>query len=182
MLSADRSVACASCHLPEKAFADSVPFSAGARGGVAARNTPSLLNRAYGGAFFLDGRSSSLEETVLQPIQNSAEMAMELDEVVSRLTTDASYSREFLTVFDDGVTEDNLAFALASYVRTLRSGDAPIDRFRQGDRTSLSADARAGLRLFTGAGNCIACHVGPTFTDEEFHNTGVFVGSGDVGR
>ncbi|MCH7891271.1 MAG: cytochrome-c peroxidase, partial [Gemmatimonadetes bacterium] len=48
MLSADRSVACASCHLPDKAFADSVPFSAGARGGTAARNTPSLLNRAYG--------------------------------------------------------------------------------------------------------------------------------------
>ncbi len=182
LLSADRSVACASCHLPEKAFADSVPFSAGARGGVAARNTPSLLNRAYGDAFFLDGRTGSLEETVLQPIQNPAEMAMELDETVSRLKTDASYSREFLTMFDDGVTEDNLAFALASYVRTLRSGDAPIDRFRQGDRTSLSADARAGLRLFTGRGNCIACHVGPTFTDEEFHNTGVFVGSGDVGR
>ncbi len=137
MLSADRSVACASCHLPEKAFADSVPFSAGARGGVAARNTPSLLNRAYGDAFFLDGRTGSLEETVLQPIQNPAEMAMQLDETVSRLKTDAAYSREFLTVFDDGVTEDNLAFALASYVRTLRSGDASIDRFRQGDRTSL---------------------------------------------
>ena len=182
MLSADRSVACASCHRPEKAFADSVPFSAGARGGRAARNTPSILNRAYGRTFFLDGRTRSLEETVLQPIQNPAEMAMELDETVSRLKTDASYSREFLTVFGNAVTEGDLAFALASYVRTLRSGDAPIDRFREGDRTSLSADARVGLRLFTGRGNCIACHWGPIFTDEKLHNTGIFVDSGDIGR
>lgn len=181
-LSVDRTVACVSCHRPERAFADSVPFSAGAGGARAARNTPSLLNRAYGRTFFLDGRMGSLEETVLQPIQNPVEMGMELDEVVSRLQVDPSYRSDFKRVFGDRVTETNLALALASYVRTLRSGDAPIDRFREGDRTSLSADTRAGLRLFTGKANCSACHVGPTFADEQFHNTGVFVGSGDLGR
>jgi hypothetical protein len=62
--------------------------------------------------------------------------------------------------------------ALASYV-SLLSGDAPFDRFADGDRTALSAEQEDGLRLFRRKGSYTACHVGPTFTDDMFHNTGV---------
>ena len=63
--------------------------------------------------------------------------------------------------------------ALATYVRTIFSGEAPIDRYMNGEREALSEDALKGLQLFRGKANCTACHLGPTFTDERFHNTGV---------
>ncbi len=172
-LSADRSVTCASCHSPQLAFSDTVALSTGAHSRTAARNTPSILNRAYGRAFFFDGRAASLEETVLQPIQNPLEMDLRLQELVTRLREDASYQEGFATAFDDGITEQNIARALASYVRTLRTGNAPIDRFMNGERDALSAGAEAGLRLFVGKANCFVCHNAPNFADERFHNTGV---------
>ncbi len=120
---------------------------------------------------------------VLQPIQNPVEMDLRLAELLLRLGSDESYRHEFDGAFDDGITERNVGAALASYVRTLRSGNAPVDRFlAEGERDALSADAEAGFRLFVGKANCAVCHVGPTFSDEGFHNTGVFVESRDLGR
>jgi cytochrome c peroxidase len=66
-----------------------------------------------------------------------------------------------------------LARALASYVRSIFSGNAPYDRFVNGDRTALTAEQQLGLQVFRGKGSCTTCHVGPNFTDERFHNTGV---------
>jgi cytochrome c peroxidase len=63
--------------------------------------------------------------------------------------------------------------ALATYIRSLMSGNSRYDRYVNGDRDALSAEERAGLQIFRGKGNCTACHVGPNFTDERFHNTGV---------
>jgi cytochrome c peroxidase len=58
-------------------------------------------------------------------------------------------------------------------VRSILSGNSRFDRFVNGDRGALSSEQQAGLRVFRGKGNCTACHVGPNFTDERFHNTGV---------
>ena len=66
-----------------------------------------------------------------------------------------------------------MAQALASYIRSILSGNSPFDRFVNGDPTALSTEQRAGLQIFRGKGNCTACHIGPTLTDEQFHNTGV---------
>jgi cytochrome c peroxidase len=66
-----------------------------------------------------------------------------------------------------------IAYALASYVRSILSGDSPYDRFVSGDGTALSPEQQRGLQLFCGKGNCTACHVGPTFSDEKLHNTGI---------
>src|SRR6266566_1556960 len=72
-----------------------------------------------------------------------------------------------------GLSLDDLSRALASYVRSILSGDSPFDRFINGDRNALSIEQQAGLQIFRGKGNCTACHVGPNFTDERLHNTGV---------
>src|SRR5439155_1020140 len=72
-----------------------------------------------------------------------------------------------------GVDRVALSRALASYVRSILSGDAPYDRFVNGDRSALSSEQQTGLQLFRGKGNCTACHVGPNFSDEKLHNTGV---------
>ena len=156
-LSRDRSIACASCHDPRRAFSDGRPVALGVYGKLGRRSAPALISRGYGRAFFWDGRAASLEEQVLQPIQDPNEMDMTLSEVSVRV----------------GVTEAELSRALASYVRSILSGNAPIDRFANGDRTALTMEQQAGLQLFRGKGNCTACHVGPTFSDERFHNTGI---------
>jgi cytochrome c peroxidase len=183
LLSSDRTVACASCHQPLHAFADTQAFSRGVNGQRTVRSAPSILNRAYGKSFFWDGRAASLEEAVVQPIQNPREMALPLDSLVRRLRDDTSYRAAFGAVFSgEDVTARNVARALSTYLRSLRSGGSAYDRYMNGDRDALSAEAVAGLRLFVGKANCAACHVPPNFTDEQFHNTGVSAGVTDSGR
>jgi cytochrome c peroxidase len=156
-LSRDRSLACSSCHDPDRAFSDGRPVAIGINRQVGRRSAPALINRGYGRVFFWDGRAASLEEQVLQPIQDSKEMNMTLAEASARV----------------GLSPGNISRALASYVRSILSGNAPFDRFTNGDRRALSSEQQAGLQVFRGKGNCTACHVGPNFSDERFHNTGI---------
>jgi cytochrome c peroxidase len=156
-LSRDGTIACASCHDPARAFSVDRPVSTGVFGRTGRRNAPALVNRGYGRLFFWDGRSRSLEEQVLLPIQDPNEMDLTLAEAAARTGADAKVVSQ----------------ALASYVRSILSGDSPYDQFVNGDRTALSADAQAGMQIFRGRGNCTACHVGPNFSDETLHNTGI---------
>jgi cytochrome c peroxidase len=146
-----------SCHDPERAFSDGRAKSIGVDGREGHRHSPALINRGYGRAFFWDGRSASLEEQVLKPIQDPNEMDLTLEEASTRVNLDVPV----------------ISRALASYVRSILSGDSPFDRFINGDRSALSGEQQRGLELFRGKGNCTACHIGPNFTDEQFHNTGV---------
>jgi cytochrome c peroxidase len=156
-LSRDRSIACSSCHDPERAFSDGRPVAIGIDRQVGRRSAPALINRGYGRAFFWDGRAATLEEQVLQPIQDPTEMNMTLADVRARV----------------GLAPGDVSRALASYVRSILSGGSRFDRFVNGDRRALSPEQQEGLRVFRGKGNCTACHVGPNFTDERFHNTGI---------
>ena len=182
LLSADRTLACASCHRPDHGFADVTAASEGVFGRRTTRNTPSLFNAAYGTFFFWDGRVQTLEEQVVQPISNPNEMGLPLPELVERLRARPEYREVFRAAFDGEATAENLARALASYVRTLRSGDSPADRYAAGDPDALDVGARAGFKLFRGKARCVECHIGPILTDERFHNTGVGWGGGDTGR
>lgn len=156
-LSRDGSVACSSCHDPERAFSDGRPIAIGISGRKGRRNAPALVNRGYGRLFFWDGRAATLEEQVLQPIQDPNEMDLTLPEAGARVHLPAG----------------EIARALASYVRSILSGGSRFDLFSNGDRSALSPPEQAGLLIFRGKANCVACHVGPNFTDEKLHNTGV---------
>jgi len=183
VLSRDKSVACASCHQPDHGFASPDARPRGIGGREVARRAPTLLNRAYGTAFFWDGRAASLEEQALEPIANPAEMGSSVDEAVSRLRAEARYKNQFAVAFDDGVTAANLGKALASFERVLLRGDSPVDRFRQrGERNAMTAGELHGLWLYESKGQCWRCHTGKNFTDENFHNTGVSWGGDDLGR
>ena len=72
-----------------------------------------------------------------------------------------------------GLDASTLSRSLASYVRSILSGDSPYDRFIKGKRSALSTEQQRGLAIFRGKGNCSACHVGPNFSDERFHDTGI---------
>jgi cytochrome c peroxidase len=173
VLSRDRTIACATCHDPKLGFTDDKPVAVGAAGQKGTRRSPRLINRGYGKLFFWDGRAASLEEQVLQPIQNPIEMAMTLDQVQARLRADRGYAAEFQATFERPPDASTLQQALASYVRTIVSGNSPYDRYTAGDSAALSAAQRRGLDIFRGKGNCAVCHLGPNLTDEGFHNTGV---------
>jgi cytochrome c peroxidase len=185
VLSADRTVSCASCHDPAHGFAGTEAQALGIRGKRGRRKAPSLLNVAYGGSFFWDGRAATLEAQALHPIQDQVEMGNTLDEVAKRLKGSADYRKGFEAAFKDGVTSANLGKALASFERTLLSGNSKIDRFRAaGDADALTDAERHGLWLFESRGRCWKCHSGGNFTDGKFHNTGVSWGKkpADLGR
>jgi cytochrome c peroxidase len=183
VLSLDGSRSCASCHRPELSFADSVPVSPGVHGRLTTRNASTLVNRAYGSTFFWDGRAISLEEAVLMPISHPDELALPLPQLVRRLQNDRQYRRLFRETFTTEVlSQEHVAHALAHFVRTLRSGDAPLDRYLLGEQTALDNAELRGRALFLGKAGCADCHSGPNFTDERFHNTGVAGPAGDPGR
>ena len=163
-LSSDEWLSCASCHDPNHAFSEARKVSVGVRGQRGNRHAPTLLGRGFGESQFWDGRAASLEEQVLQPIVNPDEMGATIESVLQRLHQDPPYR---------GLTQEGLARALASYIRTIRSEDSHYDLFLAGWSIVFSDLELEGLRLFRGKARCYLCHTGPQFTDESFHNTGV---------
>ncbi len=172
LLSRDRSRSCASCHDPGRSFTDGKTVAQGLFGRRGDRNVPTLINRGWGATQFWDGRAETLEQTVVQPIENPKEMGLTIVEAVQRLRGHRSYRRQFRAAFGRDVEAIDLAQALASYVRTILSGSSAYDRHLSGDREALSPAAQQGLEIFRGKGKCTTCHVGPNLTDERFHNTG----------
>jgi len=171
-LSRDGSLSCASCHNPRRAFANRRPVARGVAGGTGDRNVPTLVNRAWGRSFFWDGRAATLEEQALEPVFNPRELAATELHVVT-LIESADYRAGFRAAFGRDPDLPALGRTLASFVRTIVSGNAPYDRHVAGISGSLGASAQRGLTLFTGQAGCNRCHTGPLFTDDEFHNTGV---------
>jgi cytochrome c peroxidase len=156
-LSRNQTISCATCHDPHFAFSDPLPTAKGIQGLIGTRRSPRLANRAWGKSFFWDGRASTLEEQVLGPIANPIEM--DLDPAIAAKRV--------------GLNVRQMQTALASYVRSILSGDSPYDRFLAGDRFALDSRQQKGLALFRGKAGCSSCHPGPNLTDEEFHATGV---------
>ena len=181
-LSSDNTISCASCHDPAKGFSNAEQFATGVGGKKGGRNSPTVLNTAYNKFQFWDGRAGSLEEQALGPIQNPIEMNMKLEDVVKKLNGIKGYKDQFQKVFGTDVTSEGIALAIASYERTVLSGNAPYDLFQAGDQKALSESAQRGLKLFKSKAACASCHSGPNFTDNGFHNIGLKDNNKDAGR
>lgn len=182
-LSGDGSLACASCHNPSLGFSDGRKHSTGVGGKLGQRNAPTVLNAAYSPVQFWDGRAPSLEQQAAGPIANPIEMNQAHDVCVSKLGADPSYKAAFERAFGPGpVTMGKLEEAVASFERTLVSGDSRFDRYEYGgDKHALNAAEIRGLAIFRDKdkGDCSSCHtIGDKyalFTDGKFHNIGVGV-------
>ncbi len=178
-LSVDGSVACATCHQPEKGFADPRAGSEGVKGARGNRNAPSVWNAVYQRSQFWDGRAKTLEEQASGPMLNANEMGHTSNSVVASVKADPKFLEMVAAAYgDDTVTMERIAKALAAYERILVRGNSPFDRFVfGGDQAALSDEAKRGLELFRGKANCATCHVigkdYALFTDHQFHNLGV---------
>ncbi len=184
ILSLDSTVSCASCHIPSYAFADTVAFSIGINGIPTKRNTPSVLNMKNRPYFFWDGRASSLEEQSLMPIKNPDEMGLPIEEAIKRLNKNPIYRQLFKKIFNQPVTEKNLAAAFAAFEKTLETVDSKFDDWSNNIK-NLNASEERGRLLFIGSkAKCFDCHFMEDFTNDDFKNIGLFNGEdlNDSGR
>ena len=193
-LSGNGTTSCSSCHLQALAFTDGRALPVGATNEVHPRNSMTLTNSAYSATLTWANPNLLVLERQI-PIPMFGEFPVELgitgyeDDVLNRLRQDENYQSLFNASFPnqaDSFTFANITRALASFTRTLISGNSPYDRYIQGDSTALSASARRGMDLFFSEGlECNHCHTGfnfslstitstSTFADRPFFNTGLY--------
>ena len=187
ILSSDRSVSCASCHSPQFGFADPRSFSEGVGKKTGTRHSPPVVNAAYFNVQFWDGRAPTLETQAEGPVQNPVEMANTLKVVEQRLNADTSYREQFAAAWGARpITYEMVEKSIASFERTVISGNSPFDRWKYGhDNKAVDAAVKRGFVVFTSKkkADCASCHtVGEKyalFTDNQFHNVGVGANAGE---
>lgn len=195
-LSANGSVACATCHQPQHYFTDGLPQAVGID--KSDRNTMTVVGAAYSPWFFWDGRKDSLWSQALGPLENPKEHGSSRQAVADLIASDPAYRRQYQSVFDsipDNHTEDgtlttfvNAGKAIAAYERRLLPGTSRFDNYvdylvnhtEYSPQELLNADEIAGLQLFIDKAQCINCHNGPLFSNFSFHNNGVLPFPGTV--
>jgi cytochrome c peroxidase len=189
-------VLCATCHVPFRDWQDARPRALGLM--EVERNTQSLLNLRTQRWFGWDGAGDSLWAQSVRPILDPREMGGSERRSAQLVRADPDYACRYQRAFGTPVpASDEAVFAgigkaLAAFQETIVSGRAPFDDFRDAlerrDAAAMRdypAAALRGLRIFVGKGNCSLCHVGPAFSNGEFHDVGVpfFAAAGvDSGR
>lgn len=178
-LSTDGTIACSSCHSVPRAFTDHRKIAIGIHGRVGSRHTPTVINAAYEKLLFWDGRANSLEEQTKGPIGNPNEMTLIDDVHKAHLQCEAKvkgipgYRSLFKEVFgNDRCSLDDIAQAIATFERTVLSGNSAFDRYVAGDRSAMTSEQIDGYKLFKHLA-CDNCHNGPNLTDGRFQNIGI---------
>lgn len=178
-LSSDGTISCGTCHSIPHAFTDRHPVSEGIHGHHGTRHAPTVINSAYQKHYFWDGRAESLEEQCKGPIANPKEMTADNsvkrahEQCEMRVNSISGYRTLFKEVFgSDRCTISDIAKAIATFERTVLSGNSAYDRYKAGDKTALSASQVKGYEVFVKSG-CGNCHAGFNFTDGRFLNIGI---------
>ncbi len=130
-----------------------------------------------------DGRKDTLEEQALGPMESAAEMNLDMEQLPIILGNIPGYAVLFKEAFpnqSDPISAKNVAKAIATFERTVVSGEAPFDRWIKGDEAALSDEEKQGFIVFNSKGGCAGCHSGWAFSDSSFHDIGL--SSEDIGR
>lgn len=182
-LSANDTVACASCHLQENGFSDPRQFSVGFEGGLTGRHSMALANATYyeRGRFFWDERAATLEDQVLLPIQDSVEMGMDLNTLEDKLEDTTFYAGLFQDAFGSTeITSERISLALAQFVRSMVSFQSPFDdAFNNNGQftgNGLTQEEQLGRQLFfsnNNGPNCDACHETSAMSLDQPRNNGL---------
>jgi cytochrome c peroxidase len=180
ILSGSQVRSCASCHNPALSWADGRARAIGEK--QMPLRSPTLLNVAWVPKLGWDGHFRDLEAVAFGPITSALNMNLSEKVLIERLSAIPGYRDAFVKAFGPGaITKRNVELALATYERTIVSGEAPFDRWIKGDETAIDSAAKRGFALFNGKANCAACHSGWAFTDSSFHDIGTAKGD-DFGR
>ena len=174
-LSQDNTIACATCHLAKFGFTDGQPVSTGIKGQKGGRSAPTSFNRVFSSAQFWDGRAATLEDQSIGPFTNPIEHGfVNYDVMIAKMKKIPGYKPLFMQAFGEDITIGNVGKAIASFQRTVLSGNSPADKFDQGQEAgAIPEAAQRGLLLFRDKARCTKCHSGFNFTDEKFHNLGI---------
>ncbi len=184
-LSPKGNVSCGSCHIAEYNWTDGVKRGVGQA--MVDRNTPTLMNMRHHRWFALDGAADSLWSQSMRPIVDPRELASNAAHVAKHLRQDADLSCRYEKTFgaspaahSDEAVLVGVGKLMAAFQETLTTDVTPFDMFRdalaRGDQAAAALyprEARRGLKIFIGKGNCSTCHTGPMFSNGEFHNIGV---------
>lgn len=176
-LSANGTIACASCHKQDKGFSDDAILSLGFNGGTTGRHSMTLINARFyqRGRFFWDERATTLEEQVLMPFQDPVEMGMTLEQVVSKVQEQTYYPELFQKAFGSTeITSDKISKALAQFVRSIVSFSSKYDQGRAmvaspgANFPNFTTEENTGKNIFfqtipNGGGACFGCHTTEAF-------------------
>jgi len=167
-LSGDASISCASCHIPEKGFANNLELSDAYPGSKHFRNTPTLINTAHRAAWFHDGRlGTNLNDVTRESLTEDYMMNMDMRLMQERVKQDPVYVKMFKDAGYGEPSNGSIRKAIPEFLNTL------ISRGSAYDKGSMSASAKRGFKLFKGKAACASCHTGSRFTDDQPHNTAV---------
>lgn len=183
ILSSDQTISCASCHKPELSFSDEKQLSFGIEERIGTRNAPTLANVAYHPYYTREGGVPTLEMQILVPIQEHAEFDFNILLIAERLLHDSSYVQQSLVAFNRIPDPFVITRAIATFERTLISGESRYDQYIHGDHPALSVAEKNGMNLFFSERlSCATCHSGFNFTNYSFQNNGLYAEYTDPGR
>lgn len=167
VLSANNLRSCASCHNPQKAFADgqikSLAFN---ENGTVNRNSPTLINAVFATNFFWDMRAKELEKQMKHVVFSEKEFNTSFLEIIDKINQSEEYRQYFKTAFpaykEKAINRGTISRALSAYIATLTSFDSPFDKSIRGEVTPNEALVK-GFNTFMGKGACGTCHFLPSF-------------------
>ena len=183
-LSGNNTISCATCHMPEYGFQDTAAVSVGIDGIYGRRNSMVLQNLGWANDYFWDGRSTTLEEQVLMPVEDPIEMHENWSNFISEIRDDQLYEKMFYEAFGVvGYDSTHAAKALAQFLRTMISSNSQYDKVLRGEAVFTPAQ-QAGFDSFNAlsGGDCFHCHGGVLTTDHSYKNNGLDATPIDSGR
>lgn len=171
-LSKDNTISCATCHQLENGGDDNLAVSIGISGQQGAINAPTVYNAVFNFRQFWDGRAKTLKDQALGPLENPLEMGHDLEKLIPELNSSA-YKAKFESIYEDGITKENIADAIAEYEKTLITPNAPFDLYLKGNVNVLTKEQKEGYELFKTKG-CIACHHGINVGGNSYNKFGIY--------
>tara|TARA_R110002049_G_scaffold4377_9_gene30564 strand:- start:470 stop:2329 length:1860 start_codon:yes stop_codon:yes gene_type:complete len=181
-LSSNKKMACISCHLPEKGYADGVALNKDNKGNLLVRNTPTLINAAFQKSFFWDGRSRDLLDQISMVFNNEKEFNTDVHRFSDDILKDSTYIKLFKNAYNEVPKSNRVVIrAISSYVSTLNGFNSKFDKNIRGEENTYSESEKNGYNLFMGKALCATCHfmpltngtVPPFFTETEKEVIGV---------
>jgi cytochrome c peroxidase len=170
-LSGSGNMSCQGCHYRELGWTDAKKLSVKDNGELNTRHTPSIYNVGHQTEWYWDGRAKTLEAQIIAAWRN--QLSVDPAKATEKINAVPAYQSQFQAVFGGPATPEAISKALAAYLRTKNSDNAPWDQYEAGDKSAVSAAAIEGQALFMGKGRCIACHTPPHYGNSTFFNIGL---------